>query len=120
MKEDLYLKKTDSVEFQRYHFSLSQPWLLSCFYHVFPPSLVDRAFVKWSNLSITKFEDLYVGNVFTIRQISKVDYFGFLQVHCSCFRFFLFFSFVVCLDVENIPRAGLSVSLCIDCHCLLN
>lgn len=55
---------------------------------VYPASLVDNAFVKWSNLCISKFKDLYVANTSASFQqdsgkfsIPTVYYFRFLQVH---------------------------------------
>lgn len=59
--------------------------------HIFPPSLVDGAFVTWSNMGIKSFKDLYIDNTFaSFEQLSGK--FGLPKQHL--FRFFQIRSFV--------------------------
>ncbi len=76
------------VQFKRFFglqtFSVYAPLAAN---HAFPPSLINSVFLRWTNLGIHNFKDLYVNDVFaTFQQLSdefslpKQHFFRYLQV----------------------------------------
>ena len=87
------------VQFRRYFglqsFSINAPLAAN---HIFQPSLVDGAFLAWSDLGIETFKDLFVDNIFASFQqlsdkysIPRQQFFRYLQVRsfvCKTFPTF--------------------------------